>query len=163
MVLTLSALAVYNLNAQEKFSLSGGWGYYELVNLGLHWNISETSSIRASAGTNFNFSDEKEFSAGLSFEHAYRKPVVWKIRSGYSIGTIFWTHDDDLYTFRNLSFPFMALLDYNLTRTLIVRAEGGIILNTTLVSERKQNVEAGYPDRLNGNVRISLICKLGSR
>jgi hypothetical protein len=149
------------LSAQSKFSLTGGWGYYELINIGVQWNINEISSLSLYGGTNLFISDNRSWTAGLSFDQTFKRPIVWKLKPGYSLGLLYWTSDDDLYYFRNISFPAMALLAYPLSRSLTVKAEGGVIFTSVLESDRKQNVEAGYPQRFNGNVRLSIIYKLG--
>lgn len=152
---------IHCLSAQSKFSATAGWGYYELVNIGGQWNISDISSLSLYGGTNPRRAETKSWSAGLSFDQTFRKPVFWKLKPGYSLGTLYWTSDDDLYTFKNLAFPFMALLSYPITGSISARVEGGIILNAILQSDRKQNVEAGYPQRFNGNGRVSIIYKFG--
>ena len=149
------------LSAQSKFSATAGWGYYELINIGAQWNFSEISSLSVYGGTNPWSAETKGWSAGLSFDQTFRKPVFWKLKPGYSVGTLYWTSDDDLYNFKNLAFPFMALLAYPFSSSISARVEGGIILNAILESDRKQNVEAGYPARINGNVRVSIIYKFG--
>jgi hypothetical protein len=57
----------------------------------------------------------------------------------------------------------MALLSYPFSNSFCVRVEGGVLFNAILQSDRKQNVEAGYPERVNGNVRLGIIYKLGSK
>ncbi len=151
------------LSAQDKFSVSAGWGYYDLTNVGLHWNSSAASSFSIYGGTNFAMGDTRYWSLGLSYAHVYQKPLIWNIRAGYSLGTIYWTSDDELYNFTNLAFPFMALIEYPLSKAFTARLEGGILFNAVLTSDRKQNVEAGYPERVNGNVKLSIIYKFGSR
>jgi hypothetical protein len=149
------------LSAQGKFSMTGGWGYYEAVNIGGQWNMSKTSSLSLYGGTNFGLNDKKLWTAGLSFDQTFEKPIVWKLKPGYSVGVLYWTSDDDLYYFTNISLPIMAILAYPVSESITVRAEGGIIFTSVRQSDRKQNVEAGYPDRHNGNVRLSIIYKLG--
>jgi len=151
------------LLAQGKFSVTAGWGYYELTNIGARWNISEISSLSVFGGTNFGINDKKQRSAGLSFDQTFRKPLFWKLMPGYSIGTYYWTSDDDLYYFSSLAFPVMVLLSYPVSQSLSFRIEGGGIFNAVLVSDRKQNVEAGYPYRGNGNIRLGVIYKLGAK
>jgi hypothetical protein len=146
---------------QGKFSLSAGWGYYEATNIGARWNISEVSSLSVYGGTNFNLNYSKVWTAGLSFSQTFKKPIVWKLRPGYSLGLLYWTSDDELYYFKNISYPLMIGLTYPVSEKLSIRAEGGAIFTNVIQSDRKQNVEAGYPDRHNGNVRFSLIYKLG--
>jgi hypothetical protein len=55
----------------------------------------------------------------------------------------------------------MAGLSYPVTPKFTIRAEGGVVFSSVLVSDRKQNVESGYPDRHNRNFRINLIYKFG--
>jgi len=152
-----------SLAAQDKFSVSGGLGYYELTNIGFHWNSSAASSFSIYGGTNFGMGNTRYLSLGLSFAHVYQKPLFWKIKAGYSLGLIYWTSDDDLYNFTNLALPLMALLEYPLSKSFKIRAEGGILFNAVLTSDRKQNIEAGYPERFNGNAALSLIYKFGSK
>jgi hypothetical protein len=149
--------------AQSSFSLTAGWGFYELVNIGAQWNIKQISSLSVYGGTNMGSRDKQQWSAGLSFDQTYRKPVVWKLKPGWSAGILYWTSNDDLYYFKSLSFPFMALLAYPISNSLSLRAEGGMVITGVLQSDRKQNVEAGFPDRFNGNVRLSIIYKFGAK
>jgi hypothetical protein len=146
---------------QGKFSLSAGWGFYEATNIGAQWNISEIASLSVYGGTNFGVNSRKVWTTGISFGQTFKKPIVWKLRPGYSLGLLYWTSDDELYYFKNLSFPLMIGLTYPFSEKLSLRAEGGAIFTSVIQSDRKQNVEAGYPDRHNGNVRFSLIYKLG--
>jgi hypothetical protein len=150
-------------SAQNSFSLTAGWGFYELVNIGVQWNIKQISSLSVYGGANMGSRDKQQWSAGLSFDQTYRKPVVWKLKPGWSAGILYWTSNDDLYYFKNLSFPFMALLAYPISNSLSLRAEGGMVVSAVLQSDRKQNVEAGFPDRFNGNVRLSIIYKFGAK
>ncbi len=158
-VVVLFMLVTSNLYAQKEFSLTAGWGKYELTNIGVQWNCSENYSLSVYTGTNFGLNDNTSWSAGLSFDHVFRKPVNWKVKPGYSLGTVFWTHNDDLYLFKTMSFPIMPLLEYPVTSALKVRAEGGIIFSAVIQSDRKQNVTAGYPKRVDGNFAIKLIYK----
>jgi hypothetical protein len=151
------------ISAQGKFSVTAGWGYYELTNIGVQWNISEISSLSVFCGTNFGLNDRKLWSAGLSFDQTFQKTLFWKLKPGYSFGTYYWTSDDDLYYFSSMSLPVMILLSYPVSPALSLRAEGGWIFNYVIDSDRKQNVEAGYPARGNGNVRVSVIYKFGAK
>ena len=151
------------LYAKGRFSVTAGWGYYELTNIGAQWNISEISSLAVFGGTNFGLNDKKLWSAGLSFDQTFRKTLFWKLKPGYSFGTYYCTSDDDLYFFSSLSLPVMILLSYPFSPALSLRLEGGGVFNAVLVSDRKQNVEAGYPARWNGNVRVSVIYKFGAK
>jgi hypothetical protein len=151
------------MSGQQKFSLSAGWGFYEAANIGVQWNISDVSSLSLYGGTNFGLNSTTVWTAGLSFAQTFRKPIIWKLRPGYSLGLLYWTSDDELYYFKNLSFPLMIGLTYPVSEKLSVRAEGGAIFTSVMQSDRKQNVEAGYPDRHNGNVRLGIIYKLGAK
>jgi hypothetical protein len=151
------------MKAQSKFSVTAGLGYYEMANLGAQWNISEISSLSVFGGTNFGLNDKKLWATGISFDQTFRKPLFWKLKPGYSIGTYYWTSDDELYYFSSLAFPIMVLLSYPVSKSLSFRIEGGGIFNAVQVSDRKQNVEAGYPSRLNGNIRLSVIYKFGAK
>jgi len=143
------------------FSATTGWGNYNLANVGAQWNYSEKSSLSAFYGSNFRLGDSFSWATGLSHEHVFQKSILrWKIKPGYSIGTIYWIQDDDLYYFETLSFPAMAMIAYPLNSKISLHIEGGGIYNAVLVSDRKQNVEAGYPLRFNGIYRISLIFNL---
>jgi hypothetical protein len=159
-LLLLSRTLIY---AQSKFSISEGWGYYELTNIGARWNFSEKSSLWLYGGTNFGFNNKTLWSAGLTFDHTFPKPLFWKLKPGFSLGTLYWTSNDEFYYFTTLSFPAMVFLVYPISESFMVRAEGGGVLNAVLSSDRKQNVEAGYPSRANGNVRLSFIYNLGKK
>jgi hypothetical protein len=149
--------------AQSKLSITEGWGYYELTNVGARWNFSEKNSLWLYGGTNFGFNDKTLWSAGLTFDHTYKKPLFWKLKPGFSLGTLYWTSNDELYYFKTLSLPAMVFLVYPISESFMVRAEGGGVFNAVLSSDRKQNVEAGYPARANGNIRLSFIYNLGKK
>ena len=151
------------LSAQGKFSVSAGWGYYELTNIGARWNVSELSSLSVFAGTNFGMNDKKLLATGLSYDHTFRNAHIWKLRPGYSLGACYWTSDDDLYYFSSIAFPAMVMMTFPVSQSILLRVEGGGVLNAVLTSERKQNVEAGFPARGNGNVRLSVIYKFGAK
>ena len=148
---------------RSRFSVTGGWGYYELANIGAQWNYSKRSSISVYGGSNLGLNQNTTWSVGLSFDQVFFKPTDWKIKPGYSVNALYWTNENDLYYFKSISFPIMMLLAYPLSPSLTVRLEGGIVISSTLESDRKQNVEAGYPDRFNGNLRINMVYKLPTK
>jgi hypothetical protein len=151
---------VSEVKQHKGFSLTAGLGKYELFNVGAQWNFSKRSSFSIYGGSNLGLNNETSWSAGISYDEVFLKPRNWKLKPGYSLGAIFWTNEDELYLFRTLSLPVMAMLAYPISPSLVIRLEGGVIYSSVLESDRKQNVEAGYPDRINGNIRINLIYKL---
>ena len=159
----VSATSIPDTPEHKGFSLTAGLGLYELLNLGGQWNFAKRSSLSVFAGSNIGLNDKKLWSVGIYFDQVFLKSIVWKLKPGYSLGTIYWTQDDELYFFQTLSFPFMALLAYPVSPFLTIRAEGGVIFSSVLVADRKQNVQSGYPDRFNGNFRLNLIYKLGKK
>jgi hypothetical protein len=159
----LLVLSCNFLSAQSKFSLTEGWGYYELSNIGVRWNFSETSSLWLYGGTNFGFNDQTLWSAGLTFDQTAPKPLFRKMKPGYSFGVLYWSSNDDLYYFKTISFPVMLHLLYPISKSYSLRIDGGGIFNAVLISDRRQNVEAGYPSRINGNVRVTFIFNLGAK
>jgi len=153
-----------NLFAEGKFSLTGGWGNYNMVNVGTQWNFSERSCLSVFAGSSLGWNGNTGWATGLSFEQVFLKSIIhWKLKPGYSLGTMYWTQNDELYYFETLSFPAMAILAYPISPKISIHAEGGGILNAVQTSDRKQNVEAGYPSRINGAIRLSIIYKLGKK
>lgn len=153
----LLLLASGNLNAQKGFSVTAGLGKYELANVGVQWNFSQISSLSAFGGTNLGLNNNTSWATGLSFEQVFQKPINWKLKPGYLLGAIFWTHNDELYFFKTMSFPAMALAAYPVSSKLTICAEGGIVFSKVMQSDRKQNVTAGYPERFNGNFAIKFI------
>ncbi len=162
-VFILTLFAGQDIFAQTKISLTGGVGIYELANVGIQWNYSKRSSLSAYGGWNFGVSETTSWSTGLSFDQVFLKPAKWKIKPGYSVGILLWTSDDELYYFKTLSLPMMALLAYPVSPSLTIRVEGGVVLSDVAESDRKQNVEAGFPQRVNGNFRVNIIYKLGKK
>jgi hypothetical protein len=158
-------LLVYSntISAQGKISVSAGWGYYELTNIGIRWNISESSALSIFGGTNFSLYDKKMVATGLSYDHSFRNDLIWKLKPGFSLGAYYWTSDDELYYFSSIALPAMIMLTYPVSESVLLRAEGGGVFNAVMVSDRKQNVEAGYPARGNGNIRLSIIYKIGAK
>jgi len=57
----------------------------------------------------------------------------------------------------------MAILKYPISQRISIHAEGGGIFNSVQTADRKQNVEAGYPSRINGAVRLSIIYNFGKK
>jgi hypothetical protein len=161
--LVLLLLSSNFLSAQSKVSVTEGWGYYELTNIGARWNFSDKTSLWLYGGTNFGFNGKTLWSTGLTFDQTFRKPLSGKLKYGYSLGALFWTSDDDLYYFKTISFPAMVLFVYPVSPSFSVRIDAGGVINAVVQSDRKQNVEAGYPARVNGNVRLSFIYNLGSK
>jgi hypothetical protein len=163
----LASAFIQRVNAQEnkkesysKFSLTAGWGHYELINAGIQWNYSKRSSLSTYVGSNLGLNHNTSWAFGLSFDQVFFKPSSWKIKPGYSIGALAWTRDDDLYYFKSISLPIMILVAYPISPSLTARIESGVVFTSVSDSDRKQNVEAGYPDRYNANVRINIVYKL---
>jgi hypothetical protein len=142
--------------AQPHFVLTAGYGYYELLNAGAAWKYSEKSSIGAFYGTTLNYNDNKRRSFGLFYNHIYTKPVVWKIKPGFSFKALYWTQDDLDYFFSNAAFIGSIALNYDLSSRLNLLFEGGGVFNYVIETDRKQNTVAGSPVRVNGNYCISL-------
>jgi hypothetical protein len=132
---------------------------YQLAHVGFQYQISRISSFELFLGTNFHINKNKEWSTGLSFNQLYIKPIVGKLNPGYSIGTVYWVHEDELYRFENISFPLKVLLSYPLSNQLTIRGEAGAIYTYVITSDRKQNEEAGFPNRANFNFGFKLIYK----
>jgi len=154
-------LTTSNLNAQNEYSISCGAGKYELINAGVQWKFAKTVSLAAFAGTNFGADDKQLYAGGLTFNQVFQKALLnWKIKPGYSIGAVYWTQDDDLYYFETLSFPLMVLAEYPILPSLRIRIEGGVVLSQNLVSDRKQNTTAGFPERFDENYQLSIVYKL---
>jgi hypothetical protein len=142
--------------AQSYFVLSAGYGYYELLNAGVAWKYSEKSSIGAFYGTNLNNGENKRRSLGLFYNHIYVKPIVWKIKPGFSFKGQYWTQDDVNYYFSNAAFIGNIALNYDLSSRINLLFEGGGVLNFVIETDRKQNTVAGAPVRWNGNYCISI-------
>ena len=89
LLFALLIAAFNNLSAQSKFSATAGWGYYELVNIGAQWNMTQISSLSLYAGANMGSKEKQQWSAGLSFDQTFRKPIVWKHKTrmvrGYTL------------------------------------------------------------------------------
>ena len=104
-------------------------------------------------------SNSTAWSAGLSFNQIFPKPILWQIQPGYSIGATYWTNNDELYYFENLSFPLNVILSYPISSSISVLAENGFILTYVMTSDRKQNVTAGFPKRSNYNFSLKFVYK----
>lgn len=142
--------------AQSNFVLSVGYGYYELIHAGVAWKYSEKSSIGAFYGTNVNYDENKRRSFGLFYNHIYVKPIIWKIKPGFSFKAQYWTQDDVNYFFSNAAFIGSIALNYDLSSRINLLFEGGGVLNYVIETDRKQNTVAGAPVRWNGNYCISI-------
>ena len=148
--------------AQSPFSVSAGMGRYELTHIAAHWHVSPSSSLALLAGTNFGINNNTQFSTGMAFSQVLFSSKEWKFKPGYSISSIFWTRDDELYYFKTLSFPLMLTLNYQYSSKLNVRFESGTTISEVLVSDRKQNVTSGFPEYINANFKLSVIYRLPS-
>jgi len=144
-------------HSQTGPSATLGFGNYELINIGLQYQISRTSLFAITGGSNLKINNATAWSAGLSFKQVFPKPLVWGLQPGYSIGANFWTNDDDLYYFENISFPLNVLFVYPINSSFSILAENGLILTKIITSERKQNVTTGFPNRTNYNFSVKLI------
>ena len=153
-------LSTNNLQAQKGFGLRAGIGNYDLGNAGISYQISKRASFELIGGTNFGLNQKTQWETGLYFNQVFLKPVVWRIKPGYSIGTLYWTFEDDFYKFKTITSPVLALLIYPLTSSLSIRAENGIAFSLVSESTRKQNVRAGFPDRINYACGLTFIYRI---
>ena len=153
-------LSSTTLFAQKGFGLRAGIGNYDLTNVGIQYQVSKRSSFEIFGGTNLGLNNRTQWATGLYFNQVFLKPIVWGVRPGYSLGGLYWTWEDDYYNFRTMSAPFMALLVYNISPNLMVRAENGVTFGIALESTRKQNVKAGFPDRINYAGGLTFIYKI---
>lgn len=161
--LLLNFILPVETNAQNNLSITAGIGFYDLANVGTSWKFTKRSSVSVYAGSNFGLNNKTLWSVGLTFDQIFLKPTNWKVKAGYSVSALYWTQNDDLYKFKNLSFPLMLLLSYDINSFLTIRGESGLNLTSVLESERKQNVRSGYPDRISVNYRLTLQYKLNTR
>jgi opacity protein-like surface antigen len=146
--------------AQERFTLSGGYGYYEAINAGANWHYSKKSSVGIYIGTNFGLDDRKVRVIGLDYSHIYLKPLFWKLRPGFSFQPQYWTQDDYNYRFANITLLTHAVLQYPVSESLQINLEGGGALNYATESDRKQNTTAGFPRRWNGSFAVGIVYQL---
>ena len=149
-----------NLLAQKGFGIRAGIGNYDLGNAGIQYQVSKRSSFEITGGTNLGLNNNTQWAAGLYFNQGFLKPIVWGISPGYSIGSVFWTYNDDLYKFKTTTLPISVLLVYPLSHSMMLRVENGIAFSKVAESTRKQNVKAGFPDRIKYACGITLIYKL---
>jgi len=150
------------LLAQSPFSVSAGMGRYELSHIAAHWHVSSSSSLALLAGTNFGIDKNTQFSTGLAFSQVLFSSKEWKFKPGYSISSILWTRDDELYYFKTLSFPLMLSASYQYSSSFRFRIEAGAVYSEVLVSDRKQNVTSGFPEYINANFKLNVIYRLPS-
>jgi hypothetical protein len=148
-------IAVFDVRGQNILEVALGLGYYELTHAGVYWGYSEKSSVGIYAGTNFEYEGKRILSLGLSYSQVFPKPLLWKLKPGFSIKPQFWTQDDENYYFSNLALITQLGLHMRLNR-FVVGLEGGGVLNYTVKTDRKQNVTAGSPSRANGNFNFSI-------
>jgi opacity protein-like surface antigen len=146
--------------AQDRFTLSGGYGYYEAINAGANWHYSEKSSVGIYLGTNFGLDDKNVWVMGFDYSHIYLKPLFWKLRPGFSFQPQYWTQDDDNYRFANITLLMHAVLQYPVSETFQINLEGGGALNYATETERKQNTTAGFPRRWNGSFAVGIVYQL---
>lgn len=149
--------------AQDRFSFSTGYGYYETINAGVNWHWSEKSSMGIYAGTNFGLNDRRIRSIGVDYSRIYPNELFWKLRPGFSLQGQYWSQDDENYWFGNVALLMHGVLQYPISQTLQVNLEGGGVLNYATDTDRKQNTTAGFPKRWNGNVAIGIIYQLNRK
>ena len=113
-------------------------------------------------GTNFRLMDEKIRCIGLDYTHVYPKPILWILQPGFSFEPQYWTQDDENYNFKNLCLISQAILRCRINEILSVNVKGGAVLNYAIETERKQNTTVGYPTRWNGNLALTLVCRIQS-
>ena len=146
--------------AQDRFSFSAGYGYYETANAGANWHWSELSSMGIYAGTNFGRHDRKIRTIGVDYSRIYLKEIFWKLRPGFSIQAQYWSQDDENYWFSNIATLLHGVLQYPVSRSFQVNIEGGGVLNYAIETNRKQNTTAGFPNRWNGNFAVGIVYQI---
>ena len=159
-VLLVVLTATSSAFAQERFTLSAGYGYYEAINAGINWHYSEKSSVGIYLGTNFGLDNRNVWSMGLDYSHVYLKPLFWKLQPGFSFQPQYWTQDDDNYQFANIALLMHAVLQYPISESLKINVEGGGALNYATETDRKQNTTAGFPRRWNGSFAVGIVYQL---
>jgi hypothetical protein len=132
-----------------------GVGYYERVHVGAALELSPRSSIGLFGGTDFGLGDDSNWAVGLSYAHALRQ-VAGRFELGLDGKAVYWAQSNPDYDWQMMSLIFGAYLSRELRPGLKLGIDGGVALNFSLGTERKQNVNYEYPTRWNGSVCLEL-------
>jgi len=132
-----------------------GWGYYELLHVGLAAKVVGRSTVGILVGSNLGTNGRTNWSAGFSYAHAVGPPV-WDVQLGWKVTALYWTQSDPDYDWKLLSLPFGVTAVQPLTPELSVALDAGVTFTTTLASDRKQDVTFSNPHRWNGSVCVEL-------
>jgi len=132
-----------------------GWGYYELLHVGLAAKLEGRSTVGILVGSNLGTNGKTNWSAGFNYAHAFGSPV-WEVQFGWKVEALFWTQSDPDYDWKLLSLPFGVTAVRPLTPELSVALDAGVAFTTTLASDRKQDVTFSNPQRWNGSVCVEL-------
>jgi hypothetical protein len=137
------------------WGLHAGFGYYEAVHAGVSYHVDPRAAFFALGGVD-RFGDGKGYSAGAGFAHALGSPVLgaeW----GWQLKAVYWTQSDPNYDWKNMSLVAGGYLVRELAPHVSAQLDGGVSLNWSLQSDRKQDIEFGHPTRWNGSLCLELV------
>lgn len=134
---------------------SVGVGYYERVHLGLAYELSPRSALGLFGGTDFGLGDDGNWGVGLSYAHALRQAA-----RGFDLGVVskamYWAQSNPDYDWQMMTLILGAYASREIGPGLALVLDGGVSLNFSLDTDRKQNVNYEYPTRWNGSVCLAL-------
>lgn len=132
-----------------------GWGYYELLHVGLSARLGERSAVGILAGSNLGANGKVDWSAGLSYAHAVFQPIR-EIQLGWKVTGLSWTQSDPDYDWRLLSLLFGVSAERPLAPGLTIGLDLSGVYTYTLASDRKQDTTFSDPQAWNLSLCIEL-------
>jgi hypothetical protein len=145
----------------KRFSVTAGWGYYEVSHVGAAYHFSERAALALFGGYGVGPSDQG-VTIGTAFSHALFGPI-WGFQPGWDVKAIYWTQSDENYDWKNLSLVLGPRLEADLGNGLRFALDAGVALSFALESDRKQDFTFGSPTRWNGSVCLEIGYRLGGR
>ncbi len=132
-----------------------GVGYYERVHAGIAFQPSPASAIDLFAGTDFGAGAATAWDVGLGYRHAIATIRPW-VEIGWDVKSMSWASSSPDYDWKMLSFVAGGYLAHDVGPRVTLALDGGVSLNFSLDTVRKQNVHFEYPTRWNGSVALAL-------
>ena len=99
-----------------------GWGYYELLHVGLSARVGKRSTVAILAGSNLGTDGKTKLERRLQLRPRRRARPVWDVQFGWKVEALFWTQSDPDYDWKLLSLPFGVTAVRPLTHRALGRA-----------------------------------------
>lgn len=139
---------------KPKLTLTCGYGIYDAYFVGLGTNIGPKNQIYLTSGSDFSFTDHKQFSLAIS--EIRKLFTVYKIKINFGIKLLYWRLEDRYFIFSSAALqPFFATT-IDLKKKLSIFTSIGPLFNMQLKSIRKNYEAIGWPKKIGANWSLGL-------